>query len=83
MAGRRRGTGRPTQTEQRWSRRRAFLAERLARAGTPGARVGAAAEYMRAALGDVAPDRAERAATEVVRVLTDVVDRLQAEEARR
>ena len=82
MAGRRRGTGRPTQAARRWVRRRALLAERLAAASSPANRVAAAADFFRAVLGDVSPARAEQAATEVVRVLTEMGDRLQAEEVR-
>lgn len=72
MAGQRRGTGRPTQHARRTVRRRELLTRRLAEAKTPADRLGAAYAYARAALTDMPPAEAARAADELVRALTGI-----------
>lgn len=82
MAGRRREAGRPTQARSRHERRRARLVTRLAAAATPSLRVAAAADYLRAALGDMPPARAQQVGAEAVEVLVGLVDQAVKEEAR-
>lgn len=75
MAGRRRGTGRPTRRVARAERRREVLAERMGRAQTPAAALGAAAEYARSVLADLPASVADPLAAELARSLIQAADR--------
>lgn len=66
--------------ERRQARRRERFAVRLAQAGSPASRVGAAADHLRAVLGQVGPDQAGRIADQVVRDLLAAVERAYQEE---
>jgi hypothetical protein len=74
MAGRRRGTGRPTVADARQRRRRQYLTDRLAAARTPMARLTAATEYARGVLSDLEPHAAELVAAELADHLIAAAD---------
>lgn len=71
MAGRRKGTGRPRQDLLRMQRRLAQMQDELDSARTPGARVGAAADFLRGVLKQVDGPTAEAIADDVVQALRD------------
>lgn len=64
----------------RQARRRERMAERMAQAATPGARVGVAAEHLRAVLAHLPEQRAAQFADQVVRDLLAVIEQAYQEE---
>jgi hypothetical protein len=80
--GRRRGAGRPTRARTRQESRRTRLVTALAKAATPALRVSAAADYVRASLGDLPPARSQQVGAEAVEYLIRLVDQAVQEEAR-
>lgn len=74
MAGHRRQSGRPRQTERRATNQRRALADALAAAQTPAARIAAAAAHVRGVVAHASPATANTAADRVVRVLTEIAN---------
>jgi hypothetical protein len=83
VAGRGRAAGRPTRARSRQEARRARLVTALGKATTPALRVSAAADYVRASLGDLPPARAQQVGAEAVEVLIGMVDQAVKEEGKR
>lgn len=72
MAGHRRRTGRPLRSQTRAEHRRAALADALAAAQTPAARIAAAAAHLRGVVVHASPSTASSAADRAVRALTEI-----------
>ncbi|HKT04899.1 MAG TPA: hypothetical protein VJT31_35745 [Rugosimonospora sp.] len=72
----------PRRYEARQAARRLRMAERMAKATTPGRRLGVATDHLRAALSHLPDVNAEQIAGEVLAVLATAVERAYREEAR-
>lgn len=81
-SGRSRRAAGPTRARSRQEARRARMVLALAKASTPALRVSAAADYVRASLGDLPPARAQQVGAEAVEVLIALADQAVTEEMR-